>query len=75
LLAVLLNKEVIIMTLKQKLEAAGISSEQLDGLVHDAASRIASRVNNEGMAEQLILLDQAGFSDDEIAEELGLDLD
>ena len=63
------------MTLKQKLEAAGISAEQLDGLVHDAANRIASRVNNEGMAEQLILLDQAGFSDDEIAEELGLNLD
>jgi len=62
------------MTLRQQIEAAGITSEQLDSLVHDAASRIASRVNNEGLAEQLILLDQAGFSDEEIADELGFDL-
>lgn len=62
------------MTFRQQLEAAGITGEQLDDLVHEAASRIASRVNNEGMAEQLILLDQAGFSDDEIAEELGIEL-
>ena len=44
------------MSFKAKLEAAGIQSEMLDDLVHDAASRVASRVNDEGLKEQLIAL-------------------
>lgn len=62
------------MSLKSKLESSGVSSERLDALTHDAASRLASRANNEGLADQIELLYQAGFSDEEIAEELGINL-
>lgn len=61
------------ISLFMELQQAGISSDQLDGLVHDAAERVASRVNNEGMQEQLEFLEQNGFSDEEIRDELGLD--
>lgn len=61
------------MGLRQQLEAQGLNSQDLDSLVHDAAGRIASRANNEGMAEQLVILDMAGFSDDEILNELGVE--
>lgn len=60
------------MSFKVKLEAAGIKSEMLDDLVQDAASRVASRVNNEGMNEQLDYLANAGFSEAEIEDSLGL---
>jgi|6_EtaG_2_1085325.scaffolds.fasta_scaffold03439_8 hypothetical protein len=60
------------MSFKAKLEAAGVESEMLDDLVHDAASRVASRVNNEGMGEQLDYLAQAGFSESEIEESLSV---
>lgn len=60
------------MSFKAKLEAAGIQSEMLDDLVHDAASRVVSRVNNEGLKEQLEYLDRAGFSEAEIEESLSV---
>ena len=101
------------MNLFQELQTAGITSEMLDDLVHDAAdrmgsfannegvqaqsaliarssgedpglheldddavadaaSRIASRINNEGMKEQSEFLESAGFSPEEIRDELGL---
>jgi len=62
------------MSLKGTIEAAGLSSQDLDALTHDAASRLASRANNEGLGDQIELLYQAGFSDEEIAEELGINL-
>jgi len=58
------------MSLRNQLTNAKIDSEELDDLVYAAAERIASRVNNEGMQEQLEFLSQAGFSDAEILEEL-----
>lgn len=63
------------MNLKQLIESKNIPSDALDGLVHDAASRMASRANNEGVSEQLDFLSQAGFTDQEISEELGLSLE
>lgn len=63
------------MSLKPKLEAAGIESSMLDDMVHEAASRKASAVNNEGMSEQLGFIQSVGYSDQEIAEELGISLD
>ena len=53
-------------TLKQKLESLGVDSEALDSLVDDAAQRVATRVNNEGMKEQLAYLEAAGFSEEDV---------
>lgn len=54
-------------TLTTKLTELGCTSETLDGIVDEAAGRIASRVNNEGMPEQLRFLEnQVGMSEDEI---------
>ncbi|KGM26764.1 MULTISPECIES: hypothetical protein [Photorhabdus] len=60
--------------LKHRLEQAGVTSEMLDNLVHDAASRIASRVNNEGMSEQIEFIESAGITETEIADELNIPL-
>jgi len=43
-------------------------SELLDDLVHDAASRIGSGVNNGGLSEQIEFLVEHGFTDAEIRE-------
>jgi len=61
------------MSLKSKLESSGVSTERLDSLVYDAACRLASRANNEGLSAQIELLEGAGFSESEIAEELGIE--
>ena len=54
-------------TLKSQLSKLDVESSMLDSIVHDGASRIASRVNNEGMAEQLRFLeDQVGMSEQDI---------
>jgi len=54
-------------TLSSKLKALGCDSEQLDAIVDEGASRLASRVNNEGMSEQLRFLeDRVGMSEEEI---------
>jgi len=54
-------------TLRQRIEALTTDAEALDGIVHDGASRVASRVNNEGMAEQIrFLQEDVGCSEDEI---------
>lgn len=60
------------MSIKMVLEARNIESEQLDELVHDHASRMASSVNNGGMSDQLCFLSERGVSDAEILEELGI---
>ncbi|MAD89029.1 MAG: hypothetical protein CMK64_04950 [Pseudoalteromonas sp.] len=55
--------------LKNKLLKLGAESSTLDSIVDDAALRLASRVNNEGMKEQLrFLQDQVGMSENEILE-------
>jgi len=56
--------------MKQQLQKLGITSAHLNSLVETAGSRLASRANNEGMADQLTLLDQAGYNDEEIWAEL-----
>jgi hypothetical protein len=53
-------------TLKQKIEKLG-GSELLDEIVDDGASRVATRINNEGLSEQIdFLQNQVGMSEDEI---------
>jgi len=59
-------------SLKAYLEEQGKDSLDLDSLVDDAASRMASRVNNEGLSEQLEFLEKAGLSEEDILEELDL---
>lgn len=58
-------------SLKQKLITKGIDSSDLDLLVDDAASRLASAANNDGISAQLELLERAGLSEAEILAELG----
>jgi hypothetical protein len=54
------------ISLQSKIEKMG-RHDILDELVDDGASRIASRVNNEGLAEQIEFLTQkVGMSEDEI---------
>ena len=49
----------------------GFSEEDLDGLVHDAASKMASTANNEGLRGQLAFLKTVcGWSDDDIRKAL-----
>jgi len=49
-------------------EDLGIEAgEALDGLVHDAASKIASGINNSGIEAQLQFLEEQGFSEEEIS--------
>lgn len=54
------------MSFKSELQRKGVTSEMLDELVHDAASRIASRANNEGIQAQLALIEEAGIPESEI---------
>lgn len=44
------------MSLKMKLLDRGITSEDLDEIVHDAASRLASNANNDGAGSQIEFL-------------------
>ena len=51
-------------TLETKLNELGFTAEDLDSIVDDAASRVASRINNEGLAKQIRFLEyQAGMSE------------
>lgn len=51
------------MDLIDRLTAKGIESSVLDELVHRAASESASRINNQGMSEQLKYLEAVGYSE------------
>tara|TARA_Y100001973_G_C5150194_1_gene307652 strand:+ start:932 stop:1153 length:222 start_codon:yes stop_codon:yes gene_type:complete len=63
-------------TLKTKLWEMGVNAEDLDSIVDDAASQMASRVNNAGMSEQLRFLEgQCGMSEDDIIKAVQADLD
>ena len=54
------------MRLSQQLLNANIDTQALDHLVHEAASRVAARTNNEGMKEQLDFLNANGYTDKDI---------
>jgi len=54
----------------QRLFDEGIESCMLDDLVHDVADRVASRINNEGMKEQIEFLTNNGYSIDDIIQEV-----
>ena len=58
------------MTTLRTLIEQSDDSEMLDDLVHDVASRIASRVNNEGIKEQIAFLNEFGLSDEDIKSQL-----
>jgi hypothetical protein len=62
------------MTLIERIEAAGYSSEDLDELVYEAANAMASNSNNEGIRGQVNFLTLiAGWSESEILEELDME--
>lgn len=52
--------------MRAKLESLGITSENLDSMVDEAASDMATNANNGGMKSQLDFLTQAGFTDERI---------
>lgn len=55
------------MTMLDWLDANGVQQEDLDEVVHEAASSMASSANNEGMCGQVAFLrDIAGWSNDDI---------
>ena len=60
------------MSLRRTLLAAGIESCNLDSVVDEASQRDASRVNSEGMKEQLEYLEKQGMSDQQILESVGV---
>ena len=53
-------------SLRKVLDEEGYESTDLDFLVHEVASQVASRVNNEGMKEQIEFLNNSGVSDADI---------
>jgi hypothetical protein len=56
--------------LKIALEKKGVESALLDDIVHDAASRLASNANNEGIDGQLdFLLNTCGWTEEEVLNE------
>tara|TARA_B100000780_G_C20927225_1_gene369555 strand:- start:239 stop:598 length:360 start_codon:yes stop_codon:yes gene_type:complete len=59
--------------MRQQLEKVGVTSEYLDGMVHDAASNMATNANNDGMKAQIEFLNQVGFSDERIWAEVLID--
>ena len=60
------------MSILNTLEKAGVQSHNLDSLVYEMSERNASRVNNEGMKEQLEFIEKAGLSEKEILNELNI---
>jgi hypothetical protein len=62
------NKESTLMSnLEQQIKALNVNSEELDCIVHDAASEIASKVNNEGVSSQISFLKNAlNLTDSEV---------
>lgn len=62
--------------LEQQIEALGADCEELDSIVHDAASTIASTVNNEGMASQIrFLKTEFHMTDEQIIEAVKTELE
>jgi arsenate reductase-like glutaredoxin family protein len=49
-----------------------ITSEMLDDLVHEAASGLASAINNDGKEAQLEFLRERGWTDEDICDALDI---
>ncbi|OCP68222.1 hypothetical protein [Vibrio parahaemolyticus] len=54
------------MSIKDNLQKMGYEADHLDAVVDRAAQAQASRVNDEGMSEQLRFLEQQGYTQEEI---------
>jgi len=54
------------MTAKEYIEKHNIQSEDLDDVVHDTASQMASNANNGGIDEQIQVLKNGGWTDNQI---------
>jgi hypothetical protein len=67
-----MSNEEAIAHLVKKLEKAGLDCEDLDDLVHGAASQIGSAINNSGMDSQIEFLLEQGWTKEHILKELGL---
>lgn len=52
--------------LRQELSNAQLDTHDLDSVVHDAASTLASNANNEGLSGQIQFLTSHGWSYDDI---------
>ena len=62
--------------LEQQIESLGADCEELDSIVHDAASKIASKVNNEGMSAQIrFLKTESNMSEDDILDAVKAELE
>jgi hypothetical protein len=55
---------------KKKLIAAGYTADDMDELVHSAASQHASSVNNEGLEGQVAYLLEQGFTEKDVFDSL-----
>jgi hypothetical protein len=60
-------------SLLSKLEKAGITSDDLEETVSDAAEREATRINNEGLKEQIAYLEREGMPKAAILDAPGLE--
>jgi hypothetical protein len=60
-------------SLLSKLEKAGITADDLEETVSDAAEREATRINNEGLKEQIAYLEREGMPKAAILDALGLE--
>ncbi|MEZ9708607.1 hypothetical protein AB4254_08005 [Vibrio breoganii] len=58
------------MSLHSILHHKGYTSEDLDSVVNDTASRAATQTNNNGLSAQLKYLAEQGLSDKDIVEAL-----
>jgi hypothetical protein len=56
----------------ETLEAAGFASEDLDDLVHEAASEYARAINNADMDSQVCYLLNQGILEEQIYDTLGV---
>jgi hypothetical protein len=55
---------------KKNLIAKGYTADDMDALVHDAASQAASSVNNEGLDGQVRYLLEQGWTEKNVLEAL-----
>lgn len=59
------------MTLKERILQAGFESVNLDDIVHDAASSLATNANNGGLDDQIeFLVTTCGWTEEQIMEAL-----
>ena len=61
------------MSLRKKLDSAGIMADDLDDVVLDISNDIVSNVNNSGVKGQIEYLNTNGYSDDDIWKKIVMD--